>query len=408
MKILFANKFFYLKGGSENIFFDEAHLLEKNGYQLVFFSMVSPENQPSPYSPYFVSYVDLSQGQGLVNQLKIAGRILYSFEAKKKINSLVNQEFPDIAHLHNIYHQISPSIIDELKKRKIPIVMTLHDYKLTCPIYVLFQNQHLCDECNNGKYYRVLVNRCVKNSRIKSAVNMLEMYLHHQILHIYEKVDVFISPSRFLIHKTKEMGVKTRMEFIPNFIVPEEYIPNYTWEEDSLVYFGRLSEEKGLITLLNAVKDLKIQLKIIGDGPQKEELIKKSQLEHINNVVFLGYKRGNELQNEIKKSVMVVVPSEWYENNPRSIIESFALGKPVIGSDIGGIPELVKVGETGYLFSPGNSLELRNKIELALSERNKIPDLGKQARRFVETELNPEKHYAKLREVYNSVIKPRN
>jgi glycosyltransferase involved in cell wall biosynthesis len=408
VKLLYVNKFFYPKGGSEKVFFETAKLMKKNGHTVRFFSMTAPENQPTSESEYFVSYIALNKSGGLFSRIKTAGRILYSLESKKKINALIDKERPELAHLHNIYHQISPSIINSLKKYNIPIVMTLHDYKLTCPIYVLYRNQQVCDECKGGKYYKAVVNRCVKNSRMKSMVNMLEMYLHHLILHIYDKVDIFISPSRFLLNKTQEMGFRGRIEYLPNFIDAQEYDPEYLAKENSLAYFGRLSEEKGVMTLLDAVKGLDIRLKIIGDGPQKDFLLKKVERENISNVTFLGYKTGDELHYEIQQAIAVVIPSEWYENNPRSVIESFAFGKPVIGADIGGIPELVKDGETGYLFSPGNSNALREKIQLATSNHQKVAEMGRQARAFIETELTPEKHYQQLIKIYQWVIGKRN
>ncbi|MCX7920327.1 MAG: glycosyltransferase family 4 protein [bacterium] len=404
MRILLVNKFFYPKGGSEKVFFETAELMKKNGHTVRFFSMVAPENQPSSESEYFVSNINFKQSGGIFQQFKTAGRILYSLEAKKKIQMLIDKEKPDLAHLHNIYHQISPSIIDSLKKNNIPIIMTLHDYKLTCPIYVLYRDQQVCDDCKNGKYYKVVLHRCVKNSRIKSILTMVEMYLHHSILHIYEQVDVFISPSRFLLNKTHEMGFKGRIVYLPNFIDAAEYTPEYQPKDNTLVYFGRLSEEKGVLTLLDAVKELDCTLKIIGEGPQQERLEQKVEQEQIKNVVFLGYKRGRELQDEIRHALAVVIPSEWYENNPRTIIESFALGKPVIGANIGGIPELVVDGQTGYLFQPGNSQDLRQQLIRAVTNKNKLVEMGKQARQLVETELTPEKHYQQLMEVYHEVL----
>lgn len=405
MKILLANKFFFPKGGDAVVFFATAKLLENHGHQTMFFAMNDIQNVSSVYSPYFVSTIDLNNQGGIVNQLKTTGRIWYSFEAKKNIKRLLEKEKPDIAHLHNIYHQISPSILDVLKEYNIPTVMTLHDFKLTCPIYTHQVNHRICEKCGHKKYYHVVANRCTKGSLQKSLVNMIEMYLHHSILHSYDKVSLFVSPSKFLMLKTRELGFKGKIIYLPNFIELQEYQPEYSSIDNSLVYFGRLAVGKGIETFLDAIKGLNLPVKIIGEGPAKELLIKKTQSENITNITFLGYLQGPKLYNEIKKAMIIVVPSEWYENNPRSIIEAFALGKPVIGSDIGGIPELIKEGETGYLFPPGNSLALRDKIKLAWKEKDKLSELGRRARRFAETELNSEKHYAQLMEIYQSIIK---
>ena len=390
------------------MFFDTAELLQKYGHQIAYFAMASPNNIPSPDADYFVPYVDLNQTRGLVNQLKLAGQIIYSLEAKRKITELLEHKKPNLAHLHNIYHQLSPSILGAIKRKKIPIVMTLHDYKLTCPVYTLMRDGKICEECKGGKYYKVVQNHCTKGSRAKSVVNMIEMYLHHTVFRVYNQVDVFISPSRFLKHQIEAMGFPGNIVHLPNFINAAGYEPQYEPQENSLVYFGRLSEEKGVATLVEAVKGLNIPLKIIGDGPQKELLVAKCAQEKIDNVKFLGYKTGKELLEEIRRSAVVVIPSEWYENYPRSVIESFALGKPVIGANIGGIPELVNDGETGYLFEPGNSQALREKIQLVIENRQFISAMGRNARRFAETELNPEQHYQQLMEVYQGAIQKQN
>ncbi|MCX7919975.1 MAG: glycosyltransferase, partial [bacterium] len=316
MKILLVNKFFYPKGGAEISFFSTAELLEKHGHTLVFFAMQHPQNLPSSSSAYFISPVDYTTVPGVLQNLKTTCRIFYSFEAKQKILQLINLERPDIAHLNNIYHQISPSIIDVLKKAQIPIVMTLRDYKLTCPVYTHLSGNRVCEECRGQRFYRVVVNRCTKNSVMKSIINMLEMYLHHTILHIYNKIDCFIAPSKFLLEKTIQLGFQGRLVHLPNFIDSSRYTPEYQATGNRLVYFGRLSEEKGLTTLLDAIKGLEIQLKIIGEGQQKEQLLNKVKQENISNVTFLGYKTGNELQDEIRQAIAVVLPSEWYENNP--------------------------------------------------------------------------------------------
>ncbi len=404
MKVLLVNKFFYRKGGDAVIFFNTGTLLEKNGHVPIYFAMEHERNLPSPFAPFFMSNVDLNATGNIKHQLRTAGRLLYSFEAKRKIARLIEMEKPDIAHIHNIYHQISPSIIDTLKKNGIPTVMTLHDYKLTCPAYILLLNGHVCEGCSNGKYYNVFLNRCIKGSRTKSALNMLEMYLHHKILHIYEKINILISPSKFLMQKTREMGISSEIVHLPNFLDASGYNPAYNREEKSIVYFGRLFKEKGVPTLIDAVKGLDIKLKIIGEGPQQQMLKNKVSTEKVTNVDFLGYLQGEELQNNIKKSMFAIIPSEWYENNPRSVIEAFALGKPVVGSRIGGIPELVKDWETGLTFEAGNSEDLSQKICILLKNQNKIEEMGKKARALVEEEFNAENHYHGLMAIYKKAI----
>lgn len=405
-------KFHYLRGGSEAVYFGTANLLESHGHRSLFFSMHHTENLPCETSQYFMPYVDLNtNGNCLRSQLKAAGRILYSFDAKRRLSTLLDKHPVDIAHLHNIHHQISPSILHEFKKRKIPVVMTLHDYKMVCSSYSMLADGRPCDACDGGKYYEAIKKGCIKGSVVKSGLAALEMYLHHTILDIYNNVYVFISPSIFLKDKLAEMGFKKEIVHLPNFIDAgrfEKFIREDK-RENSVVYFGRLSQEKGLCTLIDAAKrvEANVLFKIIGDGPIREGLREKVKAGGISNVRFLGYLKGETLYQEIRGSKAVILPSEWYENNPMSVIEAFALGKPVIGARIGGIPELVRDGETGFTFEPGNAEDLRKKIEKLLADSSLSVAMGKNARRFVEAELNSERYYRRLMEIYRIVIASR-
>jgi len=232
------------------------------------------------------------------------------------------------------------------------------------------------------------------------------MYLHHVVLKIYDLIDTTITPSKFLGNKVKEMGLPNKVEHLPNFVLLEKFVPCYTAEEVSITYFGRIEIDKGLLTLIIAMKEIpSILLKIIGEGSYLQELTSYVALNSINNVRFLGYKTGSELQYEIKKSICVVLPSEWYENNPLSVIEGFALGKPAIGARIGGIPELIIDGVTGYLFRSGDEKDLRDKILWMVSDNNNIRKMGMNGREMVETTLSPEVHYKSLLEIYTKAIK---
>ncbi len=403
MNILLVNKFFYIKGGAETCFFNTADILKKNGHKVLFFSMNHPSNFKSEYNQYFIDNIDYFIPQSLGTKVKNSTKLLYSFEASKRLTNLLKNEKVDIAHLHNIYHQISPSILTVLKKFNIPTVLTLHDYKLVCASSQMLNKAQVCEKCKNGNYAQILKEQC-KGGFINSFLLTMEMLLHHKILNIYNKIDFFISPSKFLASKMKEMGFKKEIEHVPNCIDTTLYTPDYNFQENSIVYFGRISIEKGINTLIEAVKDINVNLKIIGDGYEKIKLEEKIRKEKINNVFFLGYRKGQELQDEIKKSMFVVLPSEWYENNPYSIIEAFALGKPAIGSNIGGIPELIIDDLTGYTFTPGDSNSLKEKINILLNKKSLISRMGKNAREFVEKELNTEKYYLRLIEYYKKLL----
>lgn len=401
MKILLINKFLYLKGGDAISTLQTGRLLEKKGHTVNFWGMDHPGNPDYPHKDLLVSYVDFNKPDGgFSRQVRAAANILYSFEAKRKLEKAINIFKPDIVHLNNFAHQISPSILDVFAKCNIPTVMTMRDYKLVCPTYSMLLDGEPCERCKDGKYYWCFLKNCTKSSYSKSLLNTLEMYLHHKILHIYDKIDLFISPSMFLKEKVEEMGFKGKIFHLPNFLELDDFSPCYEAKENSIVYAGRLSPEKGVANLLEAVKGLDVKLKIIGDGPIRDELEKTKP----KNVISLGYMNQEQLKEEVRDSIALIIPSEWYENNPRVVLEAFALGKPVIGSRIGGIPELVKDSETGYTFTPGNALDLRYKIEYLLKNPDSAVEMGKNGRRFVEKELNAEEHYRKLMEIYRMAL----
>lgn len=414
MKILNINKFHYLKGGSETVYFGTAKLLREHGHTCHYFSMDHPENEPCETASYFVSQVDLGAKYGLWDQLSIAGRILYSREAKRKLSALLDHCKIDVAHLHNIHSQLSPSILHALKKRKIPVVMTLHDYKMACASYAMLAHGRPCERCRQGKYSSILMTKCVKNSLVKSTLSFCEMFLHHTLLDIYRHVDVFLSPSYFLKEKLESMGVKKKIAHIPNFadlVQFDRYYREPVPQDGSFVYFGRLSQEKGVHTLLDAAKKIAgsadIRIKIIGDGPLRKDLEGRIRDENIRNIVLLGYKNGPELFREIRKSYAVIIPSEWFENSPMTIIEAFSLGIPVIGSRIGGIPEMVIDGNTGYLFHPSDSDDLADKLLMAANQTSVLKTLGLNAKKMVEERCSAEMYYASLSNIYNEIIAKR-
>ncbi len=402
MKILLINKFYYLKGGAERHFFELKEMLERHGHEVVVFSMQDEKNIPSPYSKYFVSEVNFENVALNWQGLRTAGRMLYSFEARRKISQLLDAEKPDLVHVHNIYHQISPSILSAIKKRNIPIVQTLHDYKLLSPNYALFCHGKICECALGGKYYTCIRHRCIKNSYIASALSALEMYFH-KTLQLYEKnIDVFICPSIFMARQLKRWGIRAkRIEQIYNFV--SETAPTENVIGDYFVYVGRLSEEKGLPLLLEAFAGLPSKLKIVGTGPLEKELRQRVRTEGMKNVEFLGYREGEELSDIVSKSLAVVVPSQWYENCPLVILEAYQHGKPVIATEIGGIPELVRQGQTGYTFKLGSPNDLRKKIQLMIENTSRVDEMGQNAKAFSD-QFRTEKYYQKLITIYESLV----
>jgi glycosyltransferase involved in cell wall biosynthesis len=405
MKILLINKFLYPRGGDALCTLDTGRLLARNGHEVLLWGMSHPSNPTYRHNDLFIEHVDFDYSYGLLQRLRIATNLLYSYEAQQKIEELIVRERPDVVHMHNIAHQISPSILPVFHRHGIPVVMTLHDYKLVCASYLLLARGKICEACANGRYHNCVEKQCVKDSWMKSFLNTVEMYFHHTIRHIYDSVKIFVSPSYFLRDKLREMGFCREIRVLPHFINVDDYDPFYGSEEESIVYFGRLSHEKGLDVLLDATDEMSVQLKIIGDGPLRQHLEQRAAKRKMKNAVFAGYKTGAALHDEIRRAMCVVVPSEWYENSPRSILESFALGKPVIGSQIGGIPELVKDGETGWTFHAGDAHDLRSRILSCFSKKAHMLTMGKRARDFVVDKHNPTIHYDRLMSIYRDAMR---
>jgi len=399
------NKFFYPKGGSETYMFLLSDLLRQAGHQVIDFSMQDPKNLPSAYSQYFIKHIDFNKREGLIRDLFKACHLLYSFEAKKKLKQLIQKEKPDVAHIHNFNFQLTPSILQILKKYKIPVVWTLHDYKVICPNYRLFTQGNVCERCKVYKYYNCFTHKCLKNSWSLSFLAMLEMYLHKIVLASYKSVSCYLAPSKFLAAKVLNWQLpKDKVKQLYYSLDLAKFKPSEAVGE-GLVYIGRLVEEKGILTLLEAIKQLPdINLKIAGSGPQLPEIERFIESYSLANVQLVGYKSGEELRNLISQAKLVMAPSLWYENNPLAILEAFALAKPVIGSNLGGIPELVKDGQTGYLFKPGSADDLAQKIKSLYYNNELILQMGKNCRGWVEKNCDAQKHLEEILKIYNEVL----
>lgn len=405
MKVLSVNKFYYVKGGSDRYFFQLNTLLEKNGHKVIPFSMQSERNLPSPYSRFFVSNIEFFEKKKPVDYPKILVRVLYSLGAKRNIERLIEREKPDIAHLHIIAHQISPSVLHSLNKYNIPVIQTLHEYKRICPVYSLLSNGKICERCKPHRYYNVILHKCNRGLFFASFLNCVEMYMHKWLKIFENNINAFITPSFFLKQKLDEWGFKGKeIVYIPNFIDIENYTPNYS-HQGYFIYFGRLDKAKGLHTLLQAMRKVKTnQLYIVGEGSERRELEQFIEQYRLDNVKLVGHQLDGQLKLIIRESMFAISPSECYENCPMAILESFAFGKPVIGSRIGGIPELVQDGKTGLTFEPGSAGDLEDKIEYLINHPHKIIEMGRNARTKVEREYNAQRHYRQIMKVYQRVL----
>lgn len=406
MKILQVNQYYYPRGGADKYFLDLTRTLEAAGHQVAVFSMHHPKNWPTPWSRYFVSRISFNEGN-LIDKLKTPGRVLYSLEAKKKFAQLVNDFQPDIIHLHNIYHHLSPSILTVAKKQNIPVVLHLQDYKLICANHSLFTKGAMCERCRPNKYYECLKNRCIKNSFAGSALGTLEMYLHHSILKIYERnVSRFIAPSNFMKQTVINFGQPAeKISVIFNPYNSE--LAGTTGDKTNyqapgyLLYFGRFSPEKGLETLIRAAALTGQKTKLVGEGADEASL-KKLAIELKAPVEFNGFKNNTELKPLILNARAVIIPSIWGENMPLSLMEALSLGKTVIVSRIGGMPEMIKENKNGLLFRPGDVNDLVRQIK----RLDKIDyfAISQEAKKTVAA-FSPDRNLKEVLALYQKLLK---
>jgi len=402
-----VNKFNFLQGGADKYFLDLSALLNAHGFDVAHFCMHHPSNLPDRCSTYFVSHLNFNKFSWK-SAWKYLGRMFYSLEVKRKFSQLVFEFQPDVIHLHNIYHQISPSILDIAREKKIPVVMHLHDYKLVCGNYKMFHHGNICEACKGGRHWRCITHRCFKNSILKSLIVAFEMYLHHRVLNIYDRnIAYYIAPSEFMRKKMIEWGIdQKKIKMVHHFMETRDLAPEYRVGEYFL-YFGRLSEEKGIDQLLGAVNLVpNAKLKLVGAGSMSSFV--KTEIARLNlsqRVELIGPKYAEELKNMIRQSLAVVVPSRWYEVFGLVSMEASALGKAVLAADIGGIPEVVKDQRTGLLFNPFVKEDLAEKMQWMLDHRDVLPGFGRAGRRFVEEAFNPEKHFNQINDLYKQVIK---
>ncbi len=401
--LLSINNYFYRRGGAEVVFLEQNKILEKLAWKVTPFSMKHAKNDTTKWQNHFVNEIEYGADYGWHNKFINAFKIIYSWEAKNKLQSLIDTIEPDAAHEHNIYHHLSPSILPVLKRNGVPTVMTLHDLKLLCPAYLMLSPNGVCEKCKGGRIYNVAINKCMKDSYALSSLVFVEA-LVHRMSSIYKKnIDTFIVPSKFFINKFAEWGWEPdRLTHIPNFVDVDLLRPNYQ-PGKYFVYLGRLSREKGIKTLIHAAHEANVDLKVIGNGPLEEELkILAASLDA--NVEFLGYQAGEALHKVISNARAVVLPSECYENAPICIMESYALGRPVIGANIGGLPELIREGETGVTFESGNIESLKNAlIKFKNMTDDAVIEMGKTARQWVENEYTVEKYSERLQNLYSKL-----
>lgn len=408
MKILFCNKYNFPFSGTEVYLLELMDLLRSRGHEVALFSMADSSGTPTPYDEYFVPHLDFKDtSASWTKRAKLAGHAVYSREARRRLRQLIARFRPDVAHVRNIYHHLSPSILWELKAQRIPALLHLNDFKLLCPAYNFVSHGRACEQPCTGKFWKVFTEGCYDGPFGIQAVLVAEAYFHYWLRTYRKCIDHFLTPSQF----AKDLLVKNEFDaqnisVLPHFQKLPAHSPPPALDAP-ILYFGRLSPEKGVADLIYAMRALpQVRLRIAGDGPQRAQLQRLTYILDLNNVEFLGHLSGGNLDRAIAASLFTVLPSHAYETLGKSILESYAWGRPVVASDLGSRRELVHQNETGLLFEPGNVEQLTRAISTLSRQPQLAAEMGAAGRRLVETNHTPEKHYEGLMQVYERITPP--
>ncbi|OGI26518.1 MAG: hypothetical protein A2287_08880 [Candidatus Melainabacteria bacterium RIFOXYA12_FULL_32_12] len=407
MRILMINNYFSNTGGADVYTYAVGKLLRENGHEVFFFATDEKpyfeENyEYSNYFPRNINYKSLSK----LELIKHNFRPFYNFEAESKLNNYLKLIKPDIVHCNCIFFNLSPSVLNACYKNNIPVVMTLHGPQLMCPsVKMMYKSEAYCSDklCISGNPIHCIANRCLDNSLIKS-IGITSEFVFRKIHGLYNRISGFICPSNAILELARMSGISEDKLFLVNNFVDKSLFNNevHSQNEGYFLFVGRLSREKGAHYLVKAMSKLPkdVKLHIVGTGQEEDNL--KAQSLNLPNVEFLGFKSGNELQNEYKNCIATVIPCDWFENFPTTIIESFTYGKPVIGSRIGGIPEMIDDGINGITFEPRNIDELAQAIYKFHINNELACKMGENGRLKAEKHYTPDTYYSKLIQVYNN------
>ena len=393
-RVLLVNKFYYPRGGDCIVVLNTEALLRENGVDAQVFAMEYPDNLPARYTDKFAS--EVAFGGGVGNQLRALKRTLGMGDVRSRFEAVLNDFKPDVVHLHNVHSYLSPVVGELAHKRGIRVVWTLHDYKLLCPSYACLRNGQPCELCFTGKL-NVLTKRCMKGSLPASAIAWIEA-LKWNRKRLERDVNAFICPSQFMAQKMEQGGFNpAKLHVLCNFVDPVkmqsfESLP-VDEREPYYCYVGRLSQEKGIATLLEVAQSLPFALKVAGGGPLEQEL--RDKYSGVNHIEFMGMLNATQVSHLLSHATCSVVPSEWYENNPLSVIESLCAGTPVVGAEIGGIPELIDQ-HNGVTFAWGDATELKQAIDEAFHRQWNYHDIQQQALK----DFSDDYHYNKLISIY--------
>lgn len=402
MRVLLAHKFHRITGGAEVFYFDVARVLIKNGHEVGYLSTEHESNLSTGCFERFVRPPAYDEGP-IVKRVLGSLDIFYSTANKNAMINAIRDFRPDVIHVFAIHVHLTPSILEAANENNVPVLMSCNDYKHICPNYKLFENNKVCEACKGGRFYNAVLKKCCKDSLVFSVASALEAYIH-SYKEVYEKlVDRYLFASDFMLEKTHEFwaGKNVSCGKLMNPFDASEYTPCF--HGDFALFFGRLVEEKGVDLIIEAAKQSLVPVKIIGDGPELEQLKAKCSSGEISSVEFVGPKWGSDLKKMLYAAKFVVVPSVWHENFPYVIFQAFAAGKPVLGSDRGGIPELV--GDTrGVIFNPDDISSLVSGMSAFWNDEGMCQVMGAKAREYVVETFSDERFYSDLMENYQAVL----
>ncbi|MGD1024403.1 MAG: glycosyltransferase [Candidatus Sulfotelmatobacter sp.] len=408
MRILYCNKYNFPFSGTEAYLFEVMELMRSQGHEVALFSMADSRGKPTPYDQHFVPYMNFKNRPGWLDSARLAGHAIYSPEARRRIRAMIAEFRPDVAHVRNIYHHLSPSILWELKVQKVPVVYHLNDFKVLCPSYNLVLRGEACEACKGGKFWHAMKEKCYPGMAARATL-VAEAYFHNWLGTYRRCVDCFLAPSQFVRDKFVEHGWDAgKFEVLPHFQAVKD-VGARSVQDPPLLYFGRLSEEKGVDDLLRAMQPLPhLRLMVAGDGPERNNLQQLSAELGLTNVEFSGHIQGAELDRAIRDSSFSVLPSHAYETLGKTILESYAHARTVVASDLGSRRELVREDETGLLYETGNVAQLSSAIEF-LSSRPELADtMGHAGRELVRQHSAPEEHYEALIGLYERLADGKN
>lgn len=402
MKILEINKYHFVKGGADSVFFNTCDLLRSHGHEVAEFCTRNPKNVASDWDPYFVDAPEL-RNEGLIGKISGIPRFFHNRHAAAQIERIIMDFKPDVAHIHNVFNGISLSILPVLRRYGVPVAISMHDTRFICPSSYFLRPGRRCERClERGGIYCGL-DRCYQDSLVNSWMCAAEMFHKERIMHYDRFIDryIFVSRRYKAIHSERHQWFDRKGEVLYNFMLSLNRMEPEPRKGDYLLYYGRITVEKGIGTLIEAMRRMpQARLKVAGTGPMLDGL----KAMGLPNVEFIGFVSGDALFDLVRGASAVVVPSECEENNPLTVIEAYACGKPVVGARIGGIPEL-KTPQTGWLFEPADVDSLTHALGQALAvSAEDYAMMSDAARRFAEAEFSPEHHYTRLIGIFNEII----